>query len=117
MDTKRKNKNFTPNNCPVTFCMNNIGGKWKPVILYLLRKECNRYSMLQKAIPEISKQMLTNQLRELEEDGIIERIIYAEIPPRVEYKISGLGKSLFPIIDQMADWGIRQMKKKSPAKK
>lgn len=101
----RKNKNFNPNNCPVTHCINLIGGKWKPVVIHLIRKDCNRFSMLQRAIPDISKQMLTQQLRELEEDGLIERKIYAEIPPKVEYSISTYGKTLFPVIDAMSVWG------------
>ncbi len=117
MENKRKTKDFTPNDCPVTYCLNIIGGKWKPVIIHLLRKDCNRHSMLQKAIPTISKQTLTNQLRELETDGIIERIVYAEIPPRVEYKITNQGKSLFTIIDSMSDWGLKQMKSKKSGKK
>lgn len=86
----RKNKDFNSNNCPVT----HIGGKWKPVIIHLLRKRCNRFSMLQRALPDISKQMLANQLREMEEDGLIERKIFAEIPPRVEYSISDYSKTL-----------------------
>jgi len=69
---------------------------------------------MQRAMPLISKQMLVNQLRELEEDKIIERIIYAEIPPRVEYKITKYGQSLMPVIDVLQDWGLRDMKK--PAK-
>ena len=101
----RKNKNFNPNNCPVTHCMNIIGGKWKPIVIYLITIGKNRFSLLQKAIPDISKQMLVNQLREMEEDNLIERIIYAEIPPRVEYKLSEYGKTVLPIIDVMADWG------------
>ena len=87
----RKNKDFNPNNCPVTYCLNRIGGKWKPVIIHLIRKGCNRFSMLQKAIPDISKQMLVNQLRELEDDNILQRVVYAEIPPRVEYTLTELG--------------------------
>lgn len=106
----RKNKDFNPNSCPVTHCLNLIGGKWKPIVIYLLRKDCNRFSMLQRAIPDISKQMLTQQLRELEEDGLIERKIVAEIPPRVEYYISDFGKTLFPIVDAMSDWGLKDMK-------
>lgn len=105
----RKNKDFSPNNCPVTYCLNRIGGKWKPVLLHLIRKGCNRFSMLQKAIPDISKQMLVNQLRELEDDNILQRIIYAEIPPRVEYTLTELGLSLLPVIDVMAEWGSSQM--------
>lgn len=105
----RKTKDFNPNNCPVTFCLNIIGGKWKPVIIHLLRKECNRYSMLQKAIPDISKQTLTNQLRELETDGVINRIIYPEIPPRVVYTMTPFGNSLLPVIDLMESWGLEHM--------
>jgi DNA-binding HxlR family transcriptional regulator len=67
--------------------------------------------MLQKAIPDVSKQMLVNQLRELEGDHILERIIYAEIPPRVEYKISAYGQTLLPIIDSMAAWGLEDLKR------
>jgi DNA-binding HxlR family transcriptional regulator len=111
MSKSRKNKNFNPNNCPVTHCLNKIGGKWKPVVIFLIRKECNRFSMLQRAIPEISKQMLVNQLRELEEDGILVRKVYAEVPPRVEYSLSKYGEELLPIIDQMQDWGLRDMGK------
>jgi DNA-binding HxlR family transcriptional regulator len=112
----RKTKDFNPNNCPVTHCINFIGGKWKPIIICKIRKNCNRYSLLKKAITAISKQTLTNQLRELEMDGIIERTIYPEIPPRVEYKISEFGQSLFPIFDAMDEWGSNNMKKNNPAK-
>ncbi len=105
----RKNKDFNPNNCPVTYCLNRIGGKWKPVLIHLIRKGCNRFSMLQKAIPDISKQMLVNQLRELEDDNILHRIVFAEIPPRVEYSLTDLGLSLLPVIDVMEQWGSSQM--------
>ena len=94
----------------MTHCINRIGGKWKPLIIYLIRKDCNRFGMLQRAVPEISKQMLTQQLRELEEDGILERKIYAEIPPRVEYYLTEHGKTLLPIIDAMSAWGLRDMR-------
>ena len=89
----RKTKDFLPGNCPVGYCMNIIGGKWKPSIIFNIRKDKNRYSLLLKNITEISKQTLTNQLRELESDGIIDRIIYPEIPPRFEYKITPYGKT------------------------
>jgi DNA-binding HxlR family transcriptional regulator len=107
--TIRKTKDFTPGNCPVVYCMNIIGGKWKPSIIHMIRTDRNRYSLLLKNITEISKQTLTNQLRELESDGIIERIIYAEIPPRVEYKITPYGCSILPIIDSMYQWGKLHM--------
>jgi len=66
---------------------------------------------MQKAIPSISKQMLVNQLRELEEDKIIERHIYAEVPPRIEYKITEYGESLMPVISVMQEWGLKDLKK------
>jgi len=106
----RKTKEFTPGNCPVVYCMNIIGGKWKPSIIHMIRTDRNRYSILLKNITEISKQTLTNQLRELESDGIIERIIFPEIPPRVEYNITDYGKTLLPIIDRMYKWGRQHMK-------
>ena len=91
--------------CPVTYCMSKIGGKWKPIILFLISKGANRFGMLMKGIDGISKQMLTRQLRELEGDGFLNRQIFAEIPPRVEYSITELGQSLFPIIGAMKAWG------------
>ncbi|MEK0440783.1 MAG: hypothetical protein RLZZ504_1699 [Bacteroidota bacterium] len=106
----KKTKDFTPGNCPVVYCMNIIGGKWKPSIIHMIRTDRNRYSLLQKNIQEISKQTLTNQLRELEMDGIIKRTIFPEIPPRVEYHVTEFGKSLFPIIDSMYQWGKLNMK-------
>jgi DNA-binding HxlR family transcriptional regulator len=113
MTNIRKNKDYNPNNCPVTSCMNKIGGKWKPVVIFLITIGKNRFSMMQKAMPDISKQMLVNQLRELEEDKIIERVIFAEIPPRVEYNISKYGETVLPIISIMADWGKKDLKKNS----
>lgn len=93
--------------CPVTYCMGMIGGKWKPIILYLISKDANRFGVLHRGIDGISKQMLTKQLREMEADGILERKIYAEIPPRVEYFVTEKGESLYPIIDSMRLWGER----------
>jgi len=92
-------------NCPVTATMGVIGGKWKLLILYLIYNDVNRFGKMGMLLKDISKQMLTTQLRELENDGIIERKIYPEIPPRVEYFITAKGQSLMPIIDLMRDWG------------
>ena len=111
MENHRKNKDFNPNNCPVTHCLNRIGGKWKPLIIYAISKNVNRFSKLQRALPVISKQMLVNQLRELEEDGILERTIYAEIPPRVEYRITEYGDTLMPVINVLQDWGLQDLKR------
>ena len=111
MINKRKNKDFNPNNCPVTHFMNKVGGKWKVLVIHGIYMGYNRFSSLQKAIPLISKQMLINQLRELEEDNIIERTVFPEIPPRVEYNISKYGKTLLPLIGIIQQWGIKDMKK------
>ena len=105
-----KQKSVEIHECPVTFTMSKIGGKWKPIILHLISKSTpervsNRFGILQRGIQGISKQMLTKQLRELEADGILSRKIYAEIPPRVEYTLTELGNSLMPIIKSMRKWG------------
>ncbi|HNN04069.1 MAG TPA: winged helix-turn-helix transcriptional regulator [Leptospiraceae bacterium] len=86
-----------------------MGGKWKPVIIYLIRKGANRFGILHRGIEGISRQMLTQQLRELEEDRILNREVFPEVPPRVEYSFTDYGKSLFPIIDAMIKWGNKNM--------
>jgi DNA-binding HxlR family transcriptional regulator len=92
-------------NCPVTATMQLIGGKWKLLIMYLIVNDINRFGKMGMMLKGISKQMLTSQLRELENDGIVERKIYPEIPPRVEYFLTEKGRSLLPIIEAMKDWG------------
>ena len=111
MASKRKNRDFNPHNCGVTHFLNRIGGKWKVLIIYAISKNANRFSLLQKVMPHISKQMLVNQLRELEEDKIIERMIYAEMPPRVEYKMTKFGRSIMPVISVIEAWGFKRFKK------
>ena len=91
--------------CPVEACTEVIGGKWKGKLLYILFTGTKRYGELRKLVPEATQRMLTLQLRELEEDGVIERKVYAEVPPKVEYSISPRGESLKPIIDAMWHWG------------
>ncbi|MEM7416078.1 MAG: helix-turn-helix domain-containing protein [Gemmatimonadota bacterium] len=91
--------------CGVTHCMAVVGGKWKPIILYLLTKGVNRFGVMQRGIQGISKQMLTKQLRELEADGVVHREVYAEVPPRVEYSLTDRGETLLPVIRAMREWG------------
>jgi DNA-binding HxlR family transcriptional regulator len=98
-------------NCPINYTINKIGGKWKPIILHRIKVGINRFGILKKAIPTVSKQMLTSQLRELEEDGFIVRKIFAEIPPRVEYSISKNGETIFPLLQSIQDWGKSQQEK------
>ena len=90
-----------------------IGGKCKPLILYLLITDgTKRFKELMSAITQISQKTLTNQLRELEADGMISRKSFSEIPPRVEYSITEKGQSIFPILESMCTWGYLNMDEK-----
>ncbi|NOT75762.1 MAG: helix-turn-helix transcriptional regulator [Cyclobacteriaceae bacterium] len=93
-------------NCPVTATMDVIGGKWKLLIIHLINNDINRFGKMSMILKDISRQMLTTQLRDLESDGIISRIVYAEIPPRVEYFLTPKGKSLVPVLNALKDWGL-----------
>ncbi|HEY6409906.1 MAG TPA: helix-turn-helix domain-containing protein [Ktedonobacteraceae bacterium] len=95
--------------CPVEATADIIGGKWKAVILYYLFQGTKRFNELRRLLPEVTQRMLTLQLRELEQDGIVHREIYKEVPPKVEYSLTEFGTSLGPIIVQMLDWGEEYM--------
>lgn len=95
--------------CPVEVTLEVIGGKWKCVILWWLRRSAKRFGELKQLIPEISQQVLTVQLRELEADGLIRRAAYREAPPRVEYSLTPSGESVRPITELMCDWGRAHM--------
>ena len=97
-----------PENCAVVRTVGYIGGKWKPVILIrLLTGGKVRFGKLAVQIPDISRKILTQQLKELVEDGLILRYSYMEKPPRVEYELSERGKTLIPVLKAMYDWGIQ----------
>ncbi len=106
---EENSKKIEHSDCPVTFCVSKIGGKWKPILIHLIRKGANRFGVLERGVEGLTKQMLTKQLREMEADGILERKIYPEIPPRVEYFFTPYGESLFPVIDAMSKWGLEKM--------
>lgn len=91
--------------CPVTRCLSVIGGKWKPVIIFCIVNGVDRFGALQRAVPKITKQMLTKQLRELEADGLVTRTVYPEVPPRVDYALTDRGRSVLPVIEAMKAWG------------
>ena len=95
--------------CPVTHCLSVIGGKWKPVILFMISHRVNRFGAMQRGAPKITKQMLTQQLRELEADGVLTRTVFAEIPPRVEYALTDKGRGLLPVVGAMRDWGTADL--------
>jgi DNA-binding HxlR family transcriptional regulator len=102
--------------CPVRATMNIIGGKWKPMILYYVNNlGICRFGELQRYIPHITKKMLTQQLRELERDGIIHRKVFRQVPPRVDYSLTKEGKTLEPILNAMAEWGTKHRARKPPA--
>ena len=91
--------------CPIRTTLNVIGGKWKPLILFELKKGPRRFSALRRAIPDVTQKMLTDRLKELERDGIVDRKVYPVIPPKVEYSLTRYGESLRPILAAMAQWG------------
>jgi DNA-binding HxlR family transcriptional regulator len=97
-----------PELCRVVDALDILVGKWKPIILlHLLQKGTNRFSELQRNLPGITQKMLTQQLRELEQEDIIIRKVYPQVPPKVEYSITEYGKSLEPLLEAMHEWGTK----------
>jgi DNA-binding HxlR family transcriptional regulator len=95
--------------CPIQAVVNIIGGKWKLSILYQLFQGTKRYGELKRLVPEATERMLTLQLRELEAFGIVQRTVYPEVPPKVEYSLTELGLSLEPVLQTMLDWSERYL--------
>ncbi len=91
--------------CPVETTLTLISSKWKILILRDLMPGTKRFGELKKSIGEVSQKVLTAQLREMETDGLVRRTVYPEVPPRVEYTLTALGRSLKPILDALWDWG------------
>lgn len=94
-------------NCPVAATLHLIGGKYKALLLWHLSGKVLRFNELRRLVPEATAKMLTQQLRELERDGLILRRVYPVVPPKVEYSLSARGESLFPILQAMYDWGSK----------
>jgi DNA-binding HxlR family transcriptional regulator len=95
-----------PELCNVDEALGILVGKWKPIILlHLITEGTQRFSELKRLMPDITQKMLTKQLRELEDEDIINRVIYPQVPPKVEYSISEYGKSLQPVLNVMHEWG------------
>ncbi|UBM59542.1 helix-turn-helix transcriptional regulator [Marinilongibacter aquaticus] len=98
--------------CPVTQTLELIGTKWKPLILYYLSFGTKRFGELAVRLPNISRKVLTEQLRQLEQDELVSRKQYKEIPPRVEYSLTELGHSLSPVFKEMEIWGRERLQRK-----
>lgn len=94
--------------CPVYTTLDAIGGRWKPLILWYLFDETKRFSELKRDVTGVTQKVLTQQLRELERSGLVCRTVYAEVPPRVEYRLTAMGQSLRGVLDAMAEWGRAQ---------
>lgn len=105
--------NIEPELCQVNDALDIIVGKWKPIILlHLLKNGTMRFSDLKRNIPEITQKMLTKHLRELEDEDIIDRVVYPQVPPKVEYSITDYGRSLEPILVSMHERGLNHQKHK-----
>ncbi|WP_129595768.1 winged helix-turn-helix transcriptional regulator [Anaerophilus nitritogenes] len=104
------NKEFLNIKCNVGLAHQIIQGKWKLVILYVLSSEILRFGQLHKALPDIRQGYLTQQLKELERDGLIHREVYKQVPPKVEYSLTDMGKAFIPILQAMEVWGTHYRK-------
>lgn len=104
-------KNFHPSgNCPIRDVLSRLGDKWSMLVLLTLNANgIMRFSDIHKTITDVSQRMLTVTLRTLESDGLIERMVYAEVPPRVEYRLTERGLSLIPHIQALVDWAMQHM--------
>lgn len=92
--------------CPVQTCLNFIADKWKVLIIRDLLTGTKRFSELKKSLGPVTQKMLTQQLREMEADGLIQRKVYAVVPPKVEYSLTEFGLTLTPVINSMREWGL-----------
>lgn len=101
------------NHCPVSATLELIGGKYKALILWHLAENKLRFSQLNKLIPNATPKMLTQQLREMESQCLIHREVYPVVPPKVEYSLTDLGKSLLPVLIAMRDWGAEYLRSKN----
>ncbi|QMW01300.1 winged helix-turn-helix transcriptional regulator [Spirosoma foliorum] len=98
---------FCNSNCPFTRAIGTIGNKWKPIIINVIGTRTMRFGQLDAIVPHISRKVLTEQLKELEEDGLLERLAYKELPPRVDYKLSEKGLAFLPILEHIKEWNLK----------
>ena len=113
--TNLANKRILENDCPEILAVNIIGGQWRLAICCYLINGSLRYGEIKKCLPHITERMLTFQLRKLEEYGVVQRTVYAEVPPRVTYTLTALGHELAPIIHELGKWGKKLKSERSAA--
>lgn len=105
---------INPKYCKIEGALSILVGKWKPIILlYLMSEGTMRYGELKKALVNITPKMLTTQLRELEEEGLVSRVVFPQIPPKVEYSMTEYGMTLKPILEAMHEWGTAHLNDKA----
>ncbi len=108
------NEKFLEYDCPFMTTLRFIGKRWKPAVIWKINEGHTRFKLIKKALPYISDKMLSSTISELESDGVIEKIIYNEVPLRIEYELTKLGQELLPVLNVMNDWGnktINEIKK------
>ncbi|HWL88999.1 MAG TPA: helix-turn-helix domain-containing protein [Polyangiaceae bacterium] len=108
---KKKRGDDRSSGCAVEATLGVLGGRWKGVVLFFLLKGKRRFGELRRQLPNCTQRMLTLQLRELEEDGLVKRTVFAEVPPRVEYELTPFGKSAEPMLLEMREWGEKYKKR------
>ncbi|WP_217603089.1 helix-turn-helix domain-containing protein [Chitinophaga sp. GbtcB8] len=119
MAARKQNSTYTRNEtslseCDLSYAINKIGGRWKLQILSMLNdNKTLRFTELKKEFSFITERMLSLQLRALEQDGLVKRTVYAEVPPRVEYELTEMALELWPILNQLSSWGGKQRKRAS----
>lgn len=101
--------------CPVAVTVDVIGGRWTPVILAHVKEGAHRYGELRRRMPDISEKMLTQRLRELEREGLVERLVHPGVPPPVSYQLTADGRSLAPVLQALYDWGVEQAARRGVA--
>lgn len=106
----RKQRHTFYGNCPVEAALDIIGGKWKAILLFHILDGTKRFNELGRLLPGLTPRMLTTQLRELEVDGVITRTIYPQVPPKVEYSITPFGRTLEPLLRELAAWSETHVK-------
>jgi DNA-binding HxlR family transcriptional regulator len=106
--TNTANSNFLQDKCPMYYAMEQINGRWKILLLWYINLGANRFGKLKQNIPNITTKMLSQQLRELEDDNLLIRTIFAEMPPRVEYALTRKSKLLIPVLQKLNAWGAAQ---------